>query len=287
MRPALDELVLWSSRLNIDAAAAIAVNGLIGFTRDTPPGTRHGLILSETPDSALSHHKRRLSKTTRKTFSNRSSASQDNVSAQSDSDSTVTEIHTDLGGPSQPIMHFRPNFWRHLERNRSTLNLDLFWPLKPDPAHGDKEDEESDVFPLNDMRPLCDFRHLRSLQLNGMLQSYQKYIWQTCWLNSALEELTLEMALEPSIHDPYSQHCPLIEGDWKMTGEGEGSMKYLGQDGEGTLSLEFGIGEYLDKQAIAMAKLDAAPMGGRLRYLPVVKLALSGFVIDSGALKWL
>src|SRR5436309_14198076 len=103
------------------------------------------------------------------------------------------------------------------------------------------------------MRQLCNFRHLRSLLLNGMLQSYQKYIWQTCWLNPALEELTLEMALEPSIHDPYSQQWPVIEGDWKMAGEGEGSMKYLGHDGEGTLSLEFGIGEYLDKQAIAMA----------------------------------
>jgi hypothetical protein len=284
MRPALDELVLSSCRLNVDAAAAIAVNRLIDFTRGTPPGTRHSVILFKTPDLALSCRERHLSKTSRNTFGIQSSASRDGVSARGDSDSTITEAHTDLGGPSRPVMHFRPNFWRHLERNRSTLNLDLFWPLKPDP---DEEDEESDVFPLNDMRPLCDFRHLRSLQLNGMLQSYQKYIWQTCWLNPGLEELTLEMALEPSIHDPYSQHCRVIEGDWKMTGEGEGSMKYLGQDGEGTLSLEFGIGEYLDKQAIAMAKLDAAPMGGRLRYLPVVKLALSGFVIDSGALKWL
>lgn len=59
-----------------------------------------------------------------------------------------------------------------------------------------------------------------------------------------------------------------------------------GQHGEGTLSSEYGIGEYLDKEAIAMAKFDAAPKGGRLRYLPVVKLALSGFVLDSGAMKW-
>ncbi len=59
-----------------------------------------------------------------------------------------------------------------------------------------------------------------------------------------------------------------------------------GQHGEGDLSPEFGIGEYLDKQAIAMAKLEAAPRGGRLRYLPVVKLALSGFVVDAGSMKW-
>ena len=182
-------------------------------------------------------------------------------------------------------MHFRPNLWKHLERDRSTLNLDLFWPLKTDQE--DVEGEDSDIFIFRDMRPLGEFRHLRSLQLSGMLQSYQKYIWQTCWLNPALEELTLEMALEPTMHDPYGQHCPTIENGWKMTSEDECSVEYLGQDGEGILSLEFGIGEYLDRQAIAMAKLDAAPMGGRLRYLPVVKLALSGFVIDSGALKWL
>ena len=184
-------------------------------------------------------------------------------------------------------MHFRPNVWRHLERNRSALSLDLFWPLKTDQAHVGRGDEDTDIFPFDDMRPLCEFRHLRSLQLIGMLQSYQMHIWQTCWLNPALEELTLEMALEPNMHDPYRQHCPAIESDWKMKSEEEGSVEYLGQDGEGILSAEFGIGEYLDKQAIAMAKLEAAPKGGRLRYLPVVKLALSGFVIDSGALKWL
>lgn len=286
-RPALGELVRSSPRLNTDAAAAFAANRLIDFTRGTPPGTRHGLILPKPAESVLSHHKRRLSKAARSTFTHRVSASQDNFSEPRDSDSTVAEIHTDLGGPSRPIMHFRSNLWKHLERERSTLNLDLFWPLKNDRTDDGTEDEESDLFPFEDMRPLCEFRHLRSLQLNGMLQSYQKYIWQTCWLNPGLEELTLEMALEPTMHDPYSENCPTIENDWKMTSEDEGSVEYLGQDGEGILSLEFGIGEYLDRQAIAMAKLDTAPMGGRLRYLPVVKLALSGFVIDSSALKWL
>jgi hypothetical protein len=287
MRPTLGELVRSSSRLDIDKAAATAANRPINFTTGTPSGTRHSQILPETPDSALAAHNRRLPKATRDAFSNRSSPNQYDGSAWSDSDSAVIGIRAELGGPSRAIMHFRPSLWRSLERNRSTLNLDLFRPLNCDPAHDDEEDKESDVFPLNDMRPLCNFRHLRSLQLYGMLRSYQKYIWQACWLNPALEELTLEMALKPSIREPYSQHCSVIEGDWKMMGEGEGHMEYLGQDGEGTLNLEFGVGEYLDKQAIAMAKLDAAPMGGRLRYLPVVKLALSGFVIDSGALKWL
>ena len=35
-----------------------------------------------------------------------------------------------------------------------------------------------------------------------------------------------------------------------------------------------------------MAKLEAAPRGGRSRYLPMVRLALSGFVLDAGAIKW-
>lgn len=286
-RRALGELVVSSPRLNTDAAAATAANRLIDFTRGTLPGTRHGLVLPMTSESVFSHHTRRLSKAARNTFSHRASASQDSFSVRSDPDSTISKIDSDVGGPSRPIMHFRPNLWRHLERNRSTLNLDLFWPLKADPELDGGVDDDCDIFPFDDMRPLCEFRHLRSLQLNGMLQSYQKHIWRACWLNPALEELTIEMALQPNLHDPYSQHCPAIGDDWRMKSEAEGSVAYLGQDGEGILGIEFGIGEYLDRQAIAMAKLDAAPMGGRLRYLPVVKLAMSGFVIDAGALKWL
>lgn len=287
IRQALSELALSSPRLNTDAAAAIAANRLIDFTRGTSPGIRHGLILPKTPESVLSNHKWRLSKAARSTFGHRPSLSTDSFSVHGASDLSITKVYADLGGPSRPIMHFRPNLWRHLERSRSTLNLDLFWPLKTDHTRDDNDDDDSEVFPFDEMRPLCEFRQLRSLQLNGMLQSYQKYIWQTCWLNPALEELTLEMALGPTIHEPYRQHCPVIESDWEMKSNEQGSADYLGQDGEGILSHEFGIGEYLDRQAIATAKLEAGPMGGRLRYLPVVKLVLSGFVIDAGPLKWL
>jgi hypothetical protein len=55
-----------------------------------------------------------------------------------------------------------------------------------------------------------------------------------------------------------------------------------GCQGEGVLSGEFGSGEYLDSRAIAMAKMAASNLGGNLRYLPVVKLVLSGFVVDAG-----
>ena len=121
-------------------------------------------------------------------------------------------------------MHFRPNLWRHLDRDRSILNIDLFWPLKPEAT---AEDDDSDVFPLEDLQLLCEFRNLRSLQLNGMLQSYQKDIWQTCWLNPGLEELTLEMALEPVMNESYSPSCPVIQSGWTMKSGEDGSVHYL------------------------------------------------------------
>jgi hypothetical protein len=47
------------------------------------------------------------------------------------------------------------------------------------------------------------------------------------------------------------------------------------------LNRRVGIGEYLDKHAIAQAKERASTMGGSLERLPVVKLSLTGFVVDS------
>ena len=38
----------------------------------------------------------------------------------------------------------------------------------------------------------------------------------------------------------------------------------------------------MDKQAIALAKLETSLMSARLQYLPVVRLVLSGFVVDAG-----
>jgi hypothetical protein len=47
-----------------------------------------------------------------------------------------------------------------------------------------------------------------------MLQSYQSYIWQTAWLNLDLEEMSLEMALEPKID------CTLHAAQWKLIRDG-------------------------------------------------------------------
>jgi hypothetical protein len=64
------------------------------------------------------------------------------------------------------------------------------------------------------MKPLCQFRGLRSLKLVGMTQSYQTYIWQAAWLNLELDELELGMVLKPEIAS--STHA----GQWKPIQEG-------------------------------------------------------------------
>lgn len=239
-RSVITELTASSSHLNLkypafneNTEATFAANRLIDFTRGTHPRSRHALILAP-------QHKRRFSKTSQRLT----------PEDASDADSTITDVNTDLGGRGRPIMHFRPNLWRHLERDRSTLNIDLFWPLKTtvtadslsgqtyrysssqiapplDDKQRDIADDDSDIFPLEDLRPLCEFRHLRSLKLNTMLRSYQKYIWQACWLNPGLEDLTLEMALAPDINNSYRHLYATIGFDWKMRSEEDGSEYYL------------------------------------------------------------
>lgn len=116
----------------------------------------------------------------------------------------------DVASESKPFMSFRGgNAWKYLDTDREQLHLDLFWP--------DKENRNPfrpDTFPLEDLAPLCNFRHLSFLKLTGMMQSYQKYIWQTVWLNPQLEVLELEMALEPCIRRTFNAGWPSIKGDW-------------------------------------------------------------------------
>ena len=58
-----------------------------------------------------------------------------------------------------------------------------------------------------------------------------------------------------------------------------------GCDGEGILNEIYGDGEYLDAEAIAAAKMHA--LSSSPRHLPVVRLVLSGFVVDTGPfLQW-
>ena len=176
----------------------------------------------------------------------------------------------DIGNAESPILHFRPQLWKHLDLDRDTINLDLFWPqnlacvgcgavderedgegegkgedkigemkskerLLPRQGAdiGSEEDDtdselrmSNDIFPLKELKPLCQFRHLRYLRLGGMLQSYQLYIWQACWLNPNLEELVLEMALEPSMDDSYGHWSP-IDRAWRRSSSDDACTQYL------------------------------------------------------------
>lgn len=107
-----------------------------------------------------------------------------------------------------------------MERGLDTLCLDLFWPIREDSLQ-QRQDAENDTLDIEDLAPLCSFRGLRVLKLTGMMQSYQKYIWQTAWLNVDLEELDLEMVLEPCIRRNFDGDWPFIKGDWqpRMMGE--------------------------------------------------------------------
>ncbi|KAE8374128.1 hypothetical protein BDV26DRAFT_270534 [Aspergillus bertholletiae] len=151
----------------------------------------------------------------------------------------------DQATPANPILEFRGgDTWDLLTRDRSSLGLDLFWPIDfstPDstsqnhnpnsiktataaageegsqqPNSTDTNDEQS-TFPLTSLIPLLHFRHLRALKLTGMMASYQKYIWQAAWLNPHLEELELGMTLAPSLRrNCGTSRWPCIRGGWML-----------------------------------------------------------------------
>ncbi|KAL4892859.1 hypothetical protein BDV59DRAFT_202231 [Aspergillus ambiguus] len=195
------------------------------------------------------------------------------------SPSTDTEEAT----PDHPLMKFRGGMsWSCLSRCRHELGLDTFWPTV------EQHSRDEDILPLEALAPLCEFRSLRVLKLTGMIQSYQKYIWQAAWLNTKLEELELEMVLPPRLRRSFSGKWPYIKGGWKLNPMHLGQPVYYGQFGDGNLSHHVGVGEYLDKLAIEKAKFRAMLMGGRTcNRLSIRKLTLTGFVVDADAfLHW-
>ncbi|OAL22741.1 hypothetical protein AYO20_11140 [Fonsecaea nubica] len=197
----------------------------------------------------------------------------------------------DVGGFDKPIVHFRPQLWRHLDKDRPILNLDLFWPIKLDEIDDDEEEENSDgdqkgVFPFKDLKPLQMFHNLHYLQLNGMTRSYQPIIWATCWLNKNLTKLHLEMALEPEMNEDTKHKYRKIDETWSYDGSAERQVdaEYLGFHGNGILHQEFGDGEYLDQQAMKQAQIDVVetlPLEN-MRYLPISHLTLMNFAVDAG-----
>lgn len=235
-RSILGDINLSGPRFNVPSpvssdkysATATAANRLIDFNRGTPRSPAHRRSLS----TASRHQRsRQPSRSAGYRFLPRVSS----PSSESGNDGhslATTEIPPDLGVSGHPIIHFRPQLWRHLEPTRETLDLDLFWPQRMDESDEREEDGndgnhyDRSIFPLQGLLPLCKFRNLRSLRLGGMLQSYQVCIWRTCWLNPGLEELILEMAVAPTI-DKLNRSWTSINGSWRMNTISEARTDYL------------------------------------------------------------
>lgn len=84
-----------------------------------------------------------------------------------------------------PPVPFSKDLLIRMDHNKHHLEIDLLRP-----------EGEANIFPPQDLSPLCLYRDLRTLKITGMMQSYQSYIWLVVWLNPQLTDLTLEMAGE-------------------------------------------------------------------------------------------
>lgn len=141
-------------------------------------------------------------------------------------DEDVESVHSfrgpnDPGTPEKPLMFFRGGAsWNVLPRDMQAIGIDLFWPVKQN-QEGDRE-----VLHIEELAPLCQFRGLRVLKITGMLQSYQKYIWQAAWLNTELEELELGMAIGPRIRRNFPGDWPFIKGGWTLKEDTYGEPVY-------------------------------------------------------------
>ncbi|EHY52415.1 hypothetical protein HRR83_009250 [Exophiala dermatitidis] len=228
---------------------------------------------------------------------NRSRRRLSKVSVKSAAESSISDLSIDLGGPDKPISNFRPNLWRHLDRDREVLNIDLFWPVKLDDEEDSDEDEDEgkatnddgdskDVFPFKELKPLTEFYNLHHLKLNGMMRSYQPLIWATCWVNKRLTKVHLEMALEPVINADIMHKYRKIDLNWVYDRLSDTTVEceYLGSHGEGILHEEFGEGEYLDQQAMKAGQINVVHVlpVENFRYLPITHLTLMNFAVDAG-----
>lgn len=132
------------------------------------------------------------------------------------------------GTPTKPLMFFRGGAsWTCLPRDMPAIGLDLFWPVRNlDHDHDRTDLEHREVLHIEELAPLCQFRRLRVLKVTGMLQSYQKYIWQAAWLNPELEELELGMAIGPRIRRNFPGDWPCIKGGWTLREDTYGEPVY-------------------------------------------------------------
>lgn len=139
------------------------------------------------------------------------------------SDAGVIEYDTEIATPENPLLNFcGGSKWSVIPRNRERLGLDLFRPYTFD------RDKDVEMRAQSELKPLCEFRKLRSLKIKGMMQSYQNSIWRAVWLNPELDELELEMVLEPEIVNRILQdEWKDIKDGWAIDGRMGGEPVYL------------------------------------------------------------
>ncbi|OOQ83749.1 hypothetical protein PEBR_33376 [Penicillium brasilianum] len=184
-----------------------------------------------------------------------------------------TPTADDFATAESPFIGFRGGLtWSDLPRTKKTLGLDLFGP-------SGEETNGPSCLNIIELEPLCQFRCLRSPRITGMLQSYQAFIWQAAWLNLDLEELSLEMGLEPEIDSTvHRAQWKAIKDGWEMDKKHYAEPVYHGNLGDGALHPDIGCGEYLDKHSIEKAKILAMARGRTSQRMSVKHLTLSGFV---------
>lgn len=166
-----------------------------------------------------------------------------------------------------------------LDHHTHHLEIDLFCPVG-----------FAAIFPKTDLSPLWRLSELRSLKVVGMQRTYQSYIWEAVWKNPHIERLTMEMAEAPAISKRAQElGWHVIHGsDWAPRKLCEVAAKYRGDSkNRGRLHERNGWGEYLDVNAILLAKQDVEhtlrrdmPGYNIPAKLQLKKLSLSGFVGD-------
>lgn len=74
---------------------------------------------------------------------------------------------------------------------------------------------QDDLLPRRGLYPLRRFVNLRELSLSGMVDSYQKMIWEAVWSIPGLKKLELKMVLEPILRRKHVHEWPFIEDEWR------------------------------------------------------------------------
>ncbi|KAH0543118.1 hypothetical protein FGG08_002544 [Glutinoglossum americanum] len=141
--------------------------------------------------------------------------------------------------------------------------------------------EENDAFPPEDLVPLRTLTALQSLTLVGMIDSYQKQIWEALWLIPSMKHLDLRMITEPSLRRDRDEKWEFIKGSWKIRRFDEVQLTYHGDRGSGRVHFNSGYGEYLDIMCMMKAWRSVAGPDQPQPRMGLESLTLEGFIVDA------